>query len=45
VSGILFRIQLVNFQPRKQFVVKLWTEFAAQHGEALATNGKELQNP
>jgi hypothetical protein len=23
----------------------LWTEFAAQHSYALATNGKELQNP
>jgi hypothetical protein len=26
-----------------KFVANLWTEFAAQHGEALATNGKELQ--
>jgi hypothetical protein len=26
-------------------VANLWTEFAAQRGEALATNGKELQNP
>jgi hypothetical protein len=23
----------------------LWTEFSAQHREAVATNGKELQNP
>jgi len=26
-------------------VANLWTEFAAQHREALATNGKEPQNP
>jgi hypothetical protein len=26
-------------------VANLWTEFTAQHSEALATNGKELQNP
>ena len=29
----------------KKFVANLWTEFAAQHSEALATNGKETQNP
>jgi hypothetical protein len=28
-----------------EIVANLWTEFAAQHSEALATNGKELQNP
>jgi len=28
-----------------KFVANLWTEFAAQHGEALATNGKKPQNP
>jgi hypothetical protein len=28
-----------------KFVANLWTEFTAQHGEALATNGKEPQNP
>ena len=28
-----------------KFVANLWTEFAAQHSEALATNGKEPQNP
>jgi len=26
-------------------VANLWTEFSAQHGEALATNVKEPQNP
>lgn len=26
-------------------VANLWTEFAAQHGEALAANRKEPQNP
>jgi hypothetical protein len=31
--------------PRKNFVANLWTEFSAHRGEALATNGKELQNP
>jgi len=30
--------------PQKR-VANLWTEFSAQHSEALATNGKELQNP
>jgi hypothetical protein len=28
-----------------KFVANLWTEFAAHRGEALATSGKELQNP
>jgi len=26
-------------------VANLWTEFAAHRSEALAMNGKELQNP
>jgi hypothetical protein len=26
-------------------VANLWTEFTAQHREAVATNGKEPQNP
>ena len=30
---------------KPKFVANLWTEFAAHRGEALATNGKELQNP
>jgi hypothetical protein len=29
----------------EKLVANLWTEFAAQHCETLATNGKELQNP
>jgi hypothetical protein len=29
----------------QKFVANLWTEFAAHRSEALATNGKELQNP
>ena len=29
----------------EKFVANLWTEFAAQHSEALITNGKEQQNP
>jgi|SRR5829696_5887113 len=35
-------------QPRgspQKFVANVWTEFSAQHGEALAMNGKEPQNP
>ena len=29
----------------QKVVANLWTEFAAHEGEALTTNGKELQNP
>jgi hypothetical protein len=34
-------------QPRssQKVVANLWTEFAAQYGEALTANGKEPQNP
>lgn len=32
-------------QVPQKLVANLWTEFAAQHGEGLATNGKEPQNP
>ena len=28
-----------------KIVANLWTEFAAHRGEALATNGKEPENP
>ena len=31
------------FTPK--LVANLWTEFAAHRSEALAANGKELQNP
>jgi len=31
--------------PSEKLVANLWTEFTAQHGEALVTNRKELQNP
>jgi hypothetical protein len=34
-----------NIRAVAKFVANLWTEFAARDGEALATNGKELQNP
>jgi hypothetical protein len=29
----------------EKFVANLWTEFSAQRSYALATNGKEPQNP
>ena len=31
--------------PRQKRVANLWTEFAAQSSKAMATNGKEPQNP
>jgi hypothetical protein len=34
----------IAFESQK-LVANLWTEFAAHRSEALATNGKELQNP
>jgi hypothetical protein len=33
------------YQTTQNLVANLWTEFSAQHSEALVTNGKELQNP
>jgi hypothetical protein len=36
--------ELVGHKGQK-LVANLWTEFAAHRSEALATNGKELQNP
>jgi hypothetical protein len=37
-----YTITLLSVQ---KFVANLWTEFSAQHGEALAMNGKEPQRP
>jgi hypothetical protein len=39
------QIDLPDQKRNQNVVANLWTEFAAQHGEALATNGKEPQNP
>jgi hypothetical protein len=33
-----------RFVPKKR-VANLWTELAVEHGEVLATNGKEPQKP
>ena len=35
----------IDNEVAKKSVANLWTEFAAQHSEAVAMNGKEPQNP
>ena len=39
------RLECQSQSRDQKLVANLWTEFAAQPSEALATNGKELQNP
>jgi hypothetical protein len=36
---------IVEVKTRKKRVANLWTKLQAHRGAALATNGKELQNP
>jgi len=40
---IIETVSTEGFTPK--IVANLWTEFAAHRSQALATNGKELQNP